>query len=48
VFCLGNLRKRGKLKVPRRRKKDNIKLYGKVGMDKIDLAQGMGRWRSPA
>jgi len=34
---LGTLRERNNLKVPRRRRKDDITLYGRVGMDKSDL-----------
>ena len=46
-FWLGNLRERDNFEVPRRRWEDSIKLYGRVGMDQIDLAQDRDRWSAP-
>jgi len=47
-FWLGNIRERGNFEVLRRRVEDNIKLYGRVGIEQIDLAHDRDRWRAPA
>jgi hypothetical protein len=41
-------RERDNLEVPYRRREDNIKFYGRVGMDQIHLAQDRDRWPAPA
>ena len=47
-FWLGNIRGRDNFEVPMRRWEDNIKLYGRVGMDQIDLFQDRNNWWSLA
>ena len=43
-FWFVNVRERVNLEVPRSTCEDNIKLYGRVGMDQIDLVQDRDRW----